>query len=78
MRSSAIIHSKWVWDPLTRSRKEIRLGDFLYQGIIFHKRQPEVSKQVVSVSWVFTVSDYCPLPDQIAHPSTYISGKVSY
>ena len=48
-RSSVIIHSEWIWDPLTRNRKEIRLTGFSYQGTIFQKNQPGVSEKVVSI-----------------------------
>ena len=40
---------------LTRNLTEIRLTGFLYHGTIVRKNQPEVSKNVVSISSVLTV-----------------------
>ena len=53
-RSYVIIRSEWIWDLLTRNLTEIRLRDFLYQGTMFKKNQPEVSAKVVSISRVLT------------------------
>ena len=40
-----IIHSQWIWSPLTRNLTEIRLRGFLYEGLIYRKSQSEVSKK---------------------------------
>ena len=53
-RSPVIIHSQWIWDPLTRNLREIRLRGFLYQGTNVRKNQPVVSEKVVSISRVLT------------------------
>ena len=57
MRYSVIIHFEWICNPVIGNLPEIRLRDFLYQGTIFGKNQPEVSKKVVFILRVLTVSD---------------------